>query len=69
MSYAAFYLSVVRAVCDRVLVMNHGEIVESGSCAEVFSRPRHCYTREPISAVPLSDVDDRSLDEHGSGRP
>ena len=62
-------LSVVRAVCDRVLVMNHGEIVESGSCAEVFSRPRHCYTREPISAVPLSDVDDRSLDEHGSGRP
>jgi len=62
-------LSVVRAVCDRVLVMNHGEIVESGSCAEVFSRPRHCYTRELISAVPLPDVDDRWFDEQGSGRP
>jgi len=51
MSYAALYLSVVRTVCDRVLVMNHGEIVESGSCAEVFSRPRHCYTRELILAL------------------
>lgn len=44
-------LSVVRHLCDRVLVMCKGEIVEQGPVDEVFSRPQHDYTRKLIAAA------------------
>jgi peptide/nickel transport system ATP-binding protein len=45
-------LSVVAGLADRVAVMVGGEIVETGTTADVLRRPRHAYTRELLAAVP-----------------
>ena len=45
-------LNVVRLLCDRILVMYLGHIVESGPAAQVFAAPIHPYTQALLSAVP-----------------
>lgn len=45
-------LSVVRNVCDRVMVMRAGQIVETGAAEAVFANPKHEYTQALIKAVP-----------------
>ena len=45
-------LSVVAQVAERVAVMRRGKIVEMAPCAQIFSDPRHPYTRSLLAAVP-----------------
>ena len=45
-------LAVVRTVCDRLIVMHAGEIVERGDAKTVFSNPQHSYTKTLLAAVP-----------------
>ena len=48
-------LLVVRHLCDRVLVMYLGRVMEEGRVEEVFARPSHPYTRALLSATPMLD--------------
>ena len=45
-------LSVVRLLCDRVLVLKEGRVVDQGSVARVMSTPEHAYTRSLLEALP-----------------
>jgi peptide/nickel transport system ATP-binding protein len=55
-------LSVVRVLCDQVVVLRQGEIVETGPCADLFAAPRQIYTKTLIDAIPLPDFDPDWLD-------
>ena len=45
-------LSVVRYLCDRVMVLHRGVLQESGSVAEIFARPKSAYTASLLAACP-----------------
>ena len=45
-------LSVIRYLCDRVMVMEKGRIVESGDVETVYRNPKSAYTRSLIEAIP-----------------
>lgn len=50
-------LGVVAGMCDRVLVMYAGQIVESGSITEIFRNPLHPYTKGLLRSIPRLDMD------------
>lgn len=45
-------LSAVRYLCDRVIVLYLGQVMEAAPTAELFSHPRHPYTQALLSAIP-----------------
>ncbi len=55
--FVAHDLSVVQHICDRVLVMHRGRVVESGAVDDLFANPREDYTRLLLSAIPSPDPD------------
>ena len=50
--YISHDLSLVKEICDRVVVMYAGRIIETGTTEEVFRAPKHPYTRGLMAAVP-----------------
>ncbi|HWO54162.1 MAG TPA: ABC transporter ATP-binding protein [Paenibacillus cookii] len=53
-------LGIVADLCDRVIVMYAGQIVETGTKREIFKQPQHPYTRGLLRSLPRID---RSKDE------
>ena len=52
-------LSVVRHLCDRILVMYRGKIVEEGPTEALFENPKHPYTQLLLASVPRKHPQDR----------
>lgn len=50
-------LAVVRQLCERLVVLYLGSVVEQGPCSDMFSIPRHPYTRALLDAIPSLDPD------------
>jgi oligopeptide/dipeptide ABC transporter ATP-binding protein len=59
MLFISHDLSVVRHVCDRVVVMYLGQVVETGFAEELFQQAAHPYTQALLSAVPRPDPSGR----------
>lgn len=57
MLFISHDLSVVRVLCDRLLVLNKGRIVEHGDTETVFTHPVNSYTQSLLSAIPIADPD------------
>ena len=52
-------MGVVARMCDRIIVMRYGEVVETGTADEIFYEPQHDYTKMLLAAVPRMDELDR----------
>jgi len=55
MLFISHDLLVVRHLCDRVVVLYLGRVMEEGPVSRVFAAPRHPYTRALLSATPMLD--------------
>ena len=53
--FVAHDIGVVRHISDRIAVMNHGKIVETGGADQVCEHPRDEYTKKLLAAVPIAD--------------
>ena len=52
-------IAVVRCVCDRVMVLRSGRLVESGGAAEIVTAPKENYTKELIASI--LEIDERCM--------
>ena len=62
-------LRVAAQICDTIIVMQRGKVVETGSAETVLTEPRHEYTRALIDAAPGRDWDFRNFRPVAAGHP
>lgn len=62
-------LRVAAQVCDRLIVMQHGRIVEQGRAEDIFRQPREAYTRSLLDAIPGRSRQSRGHDTLAASPP
>ena len=55
LAFISHDLSVIRRLCQRTIVLYHGQIVEDRPTADLFATPKAAYTRDLLDAIPLPD--------------
>lgn len=55
LAFISHDLSVIRRLCQRTIVLQHGQIIEDRPTAELFAGPKAAYTRDLLDAIPLPD--------------
>lgn len=55
LAFISHDLSVIRRLCQRTIVLHHGQIVEDRPTADLFATPQAAYTRDLLDAIPLPD--------------
>ena len=65
--YITHDLATAKFVCNRLAIMYLGQVIEEGPASEIYSEPRHPYTRALLSAIPKPDPQQRGPRElpHG----
>jgi ABC-type oligopeptide transport system ATPase subunit len=53
--FIAHDLAVVRAISDRIAVMQNGRIIESGPATNIYEHPTHPYTQALLASAPVPD--------------
>ena len=61
MIFISHDLAVVRQICDRILVMYAGKIVEEGTTEQILKNPVHEYTKGLLRSIPWFDSKGRDL--------
>ncbi|CAG9164270.1 ABC transporter ATP-binding protein [Cupriavidus pampae] len=62
-------LNVIRYLCDRVMVMYLGKVVEVGDTESIYANPAHPYTRALLASMPSMDPDHRTMAAPLAGDP
>ena len=52
MLFVSHDLSVVRSICDRVMVIQHGKLIEAGDTEQLWQAPQEQYTQNLLAAIP-----------------
>jgi len=63
LAFISHDLSVIRHLCDTVVVLHHGEIVDQGPVEDVFEHPRSAITKSLLSAIPRPEMDESWWDD------
>ncbi len=50
--YISHDLLSVANLCDRVVILHSGRVVETGAVVDIFQRPQHAYTQALVAAIP-----------------
>lgn len=61
MLYISHDLSTIKYLCDRIIIMYLGKIVELGEVNEVIDNPKHPYTKVLLSSVPVADPEHKRV--------